>query len=116
MNRLVQFIAVLNLSTLTLLPDFAFAQSREVICGDTTYARVRTRNFYVNICGNSSHPTQYVGTSKSGQAIVLPLSSYRNGRFVAANGNTRYILTRESLTVTQGGRRIMNERVTQWLN
>jgi hypothetical protein len=62
-----------------LLPQLALAQSREVVCGNTTYARVKTRNFYVNICGNSSRPTQYVGTSNGGQAIVLPLSSSSGG-------------------------------------
>jgi hypothetical protein len=106
-NKITRSIAILGSIASILLP---------VVCGNTTYARVRTRNFYVNICGNSSHPTQYVGTSKGGQAIVLPLSSRANGRFVAVNGNVRYILTPSSLTVTQGGRTIVNERVTQWLN
>jgi hypothetical protein len=115
-NKITRSIAILGSIASILLPQLTFAQSREVVCGNTTYARVRTRNFYVNICGNSSHPTQYVGTSKGGQAIVLPLSSRANGRFVAVNGNVRYILTPSSLTVTQGGRTIVNERVTQWLN
>jgi hypothetical protein len=97
-----------------LLPQLALAQSREVTCGNTTYARVKTRNFYVNICGNSSRPTQYVGTSNGGQAIVLPLTSYAGERYVAVNGNVRYVLTPSMLIVTQGGRTIVKERVTSW--
>jgi hypothetical protein len=116
MNKLTRSIVLVGSIAALLSPQIALSQSREVVCGNTTYARVRTRNFYVNICGNPSFPTQYVGTSKGGQAIVLPLSSRANGRFVANNGNVRYILTPSFLTVTQGGRTIVKERVTQWLN
>jgi hypothetical protein len=97
-----------------VMPQLTLAQSREVVCGNTTYARVRTRNFYVNICGNSSHPTQYVGTSKGGQAIVLPLASDGDGRYVAVNGSVRYVLTNKFLTVTRNGRIIVREKVTSW--
>jgi hypothetical protein len=115
-NKFTRSIVIFSSIAALLSPQLAFAQSREVTCGNTTYARVRTRNFYINICGNPSYPTQYVGTSKGGQAIVLPLSSRANGRFVATNGNVRYVLTPSSLTVTQGGRTIVKEKVTEWLN
>jgi hypothetical protein len=99
--------------------DIGDARSQEVICNPVasrTYRRVKTRNFYVNICGDSSRPTQYVGTSNGGQAIVLPLSSYSNGRYVAVNGNVRYVLTSSFLTVTKGSRVIVKEKVTSWGN
>jgi hypothetical protein len=99
--------------------DIGTARGQEVICNPVaskTYKRVKTRNFYVNICGDSSRPTQYVGTSNGGQAIVLPLSSYSNGRYVAVNGNVRYVLTSSFLTVTKGSRVIVKEKVTSWGN
>jgi hypothetical protein len=99
--------------------DIGTARGQEVICNPVaskTYKRVKTRNFYVNICGDSSRPTQYVGTSNRGQAIVLPLSSYSNGRYVAVNGNVRYVLTSSFLTVTKGSRVIVKEKVTSWDN
>jgi hypothetical protein len=113
MNKFTRSIIILGSIASVLLPQLAFSQSREVTCGNTTYARIRTQNFYVNICGNA-RPTQYVGTSKGGQAIVLPLSSSARGKFVAVNGNVRYTLTPSFLTVTQGGKTIVKERVTEW--
>jgi hypothetical protein len=113
-NKFTRSIILGSAIASSLLPQLVFAQSREVICLDVTYARVKTRNFYVNICGNSSRPSQYVGTSNGGQAIVLPLSSYSGGGYVAVNGNVRYILTPSSLIVTQGGRTIVKERVVSW--
>jgi hypothetical protein len=114
LKQVARSIVISSAIAFSLLPQLAFAQSREVVCGNTTYARVKTRNFYVNICGDSSRPTQYVGTSNGGQAIVLPLSSSSRGRYVAVNGNVRYILTPSMLIVTQGGRTIVKERVTSW--
>jgi hypothetical protein len=114
LNQVARSIVISSAIASSLLPQLAFAQSREVVCLGTTYARVKTRNFYVNICGNSSRPTQYVGTSNGGQAIVLPLSSNSRERYVAVNGNIRYVLTPSSLIVTKSGRTIVNERVVSW--
>jgi hypothetical protein len=111
--------AIITVIGSVLFLDTGSARSQEVICNPVaskTYKRVKTRSFYVNICGDSSRPTQYVGTSNGGQAIVLPLSSYNNSRYVAVNGNVRYVLTSSFLTVTQGGRVIVKERVTSWSN
>jgi hypothetical protein len=114
LNKFTQTTVMISAIAVALLPQLALAQSREVVCGNTTYARVKTRNLYVNICGNSSRPTQYVGTSNGGQAIVIPLSSSSGGRYVAVNGNVRYVLTPSMLIVTQGGRTIVKERVVSW--
>jgi hypothetical protein len=113
MNLFLRIICGCMLASF-MLPQPTMAQSREVVCGNTTYARVGIRNFYANICGNASHPTQYVGTSKGGQAIVLPLSSYSDGGYVAVNGNVRYVLTNSYLTVAQNGRTIVREKITSW--
>jgi hypothetical protein len=118
MNYL-KLAAIITVIGSVVFLDTGSARSQEVICNPVaskTYKRVKTRSFYVNICGDSSRPTQYVGTSNGGQAIVLPLSSYNNSRYVAVNGNVRYVLTSSFLTVTQGGRVIVKERVTSWSN
>jgi len=94
----------------------ALYQSTEVICGNgsTTYARAETKGYYVNICGDASGPNSYLGAGKSGQAIVLPLQNYSPGKYVAASGNIRYILTSNYLTVTQSGRTILKQKVIYW--
>lgn len=94
----------------------ALYQSTEVICGNgsTTYARAETKGYYVNICGDASGPNSYLGAGKSGQAIVLPLQNYSPGKYVAASGNIRYILTSNYLTVTQSGRTIFKQKVIYW--
>jgi hypothetical protein len=91
-------------------------QSTEVTCGQglTTFARAETKGYYVNICGDASGPNRYLGAGKSGQAIVLPLQSYSPGKYVAASGNIRYILTSDHLTVTQNGRTILKQRIINW--
>ena len=88
-------------------------QSTEVICGNgsTTFARIETKGYYVNICDNSNGPNTYLGAGKSGQAIVLPLQSYSTDKFIAVSGNVRYIVTPSYLTVTQSGRTILKQRV-----
>jgi hypothetical protein len=94
----------------------ALYQNTEVICGGggITYARAETKGYYVNICGDASGPNRYLGAGKSGQAIVLPLQSYSPGRYVAASGNIRYILTSDYLTVTQSGRTLLKQRIINW--
>ena len=94
----------------------AVYQNREVICGNgsTTYARAETKGYYVNICGDSNGPDRYLGAGKSGQAIILPLQSHNSGKYIAASGNIRYILTSSYLVVTQGGRTILKQRVISW--
>jgi hypothetical protein len=111
-------LAATNVNQQSISPytKLALDQSREVICGNgsTTYARAETKKYYVNICGNSSEPNLYLGAGKSGQAIVLPLKSHSNGKYVATSGTIRYTLTSSYLTVTQNGRTILKERVISW--
>lgn len=98
--------------------DFRLAlnQNREVICGSgsTTYVKAETKRYHVNICGDSNSPKLYVGSSKTGQAIVLPLKSYSSGQYVATSGNIKYTLNSRYLTVTQNGRIIRREAVLSW--
>jgi hypothetical protein len=105
-----------NQQSISSNAKLALDQSREVICGNgsTTYARAETKKYYVNICGNSSEPNLYLGAGKSGQAIVLPLKSHSNGKYVATSGAIRYTLTSSYLTVTQNGRTLLKERVISW--
>jgi hypothetical protein len=96
------------------LSNSVLSDNREVVCGNTTYARAETKSFHVNICGNSSRPTQYVGSGKGGQALILPLKSYGSGTYVAVSGTIRYVLTSSYLKVTQNGRTIVNQKVISW--
>jgi hypothetical protein len=105
-----------SLNATNNLPILALSQSTEVICGkgSTTYARAETKGYYVNICGDSGGPNRYLGASKSGQVIVLPLQSYSDDKYTAASGNIRYIVTPNYLTVTQRGRTILKQKVIDW--
>jgi hypothetical protein len=94
--------------------NLALSGGTEVICLDKTYARAETKNFYVNICGNSSRPTRYMGSGKGGQVLILPLKSYGSGQYVAVSGTIRYVLTSSYLKVTQNGRTIVNQKVISW--
>lgn len=110
-NATTKILPLVNSKT-----KLALYQSNEVTCGQnlTTYARAETKGYYVNICGNASGPDRYLGSGKSGQAIVLPLQSYSSGKYTAASGNIRYILTSNYLTVTQSGRTILKQRIISW--
>jgi hypothetical protein len=94
----------------------ALNQNREVICGSgsTTYVRAETKRFHVNICGDSNSPKLYVGSSKTGQAIVLPLKSYSSGQYIATSGDIKYSLNSRYLTVTRNGKIIRREAVLSW--
>jgi hypothetical protein len=98
--------------------DFRLAlnQNREVICGSgsITYVKAETKRYHVNICGDSNSPKLYVGSSKTGQAIVLPLKSYSSGQYVATSGDIKYTLNSRYLTVTQNRRIIRREAVLSW--
>jgi len=81
--------------------------------GGSLYVTAETKNFLVYICGGDL-PNTYVGLAKNGTTgvITLPLQSYTRDRFVAVNGDTRYTLTRNELTVTRNRRVILRERAT----
>jgi len=88
--------------------------------GQSTFVQAETRSFFVLICGGDA-PYTYVGVAKNGRGnITLPLQSYNPSggpeasRFVALNRNTRYVLTRKDLTVTQGRRTLVKEKITRW--
>jgi hypothetical protein len=103
---------------ITSFSDFRLAlnQNREVICGSgsTTYVRAETTRYHINICGDSNSPKLYVGSSKTGQAIVLPLKSYSSGQYIATSGDIKYTLNSRYLTVTQSGRIIRREAILSW--
>lgn len=76
--------------------------------------KAETRNFELYICGGN-RPVHYIGRAKDGgNSITLPLSSQSPSKFVAKNANVRYTLTREFLTVTEDGRTILKEGVSNW--
>jgi hypothetical protein len=105
-----------NESTIQTVRRLALHQRREVVCGNgsTTYARAETKDYYVNICGDSNGPNLYVGAGKTGQAIVLPLKSHGSGKYIAVSGTIRYTLTSSYLTVTNRGKTILKQKVISW--
>jgi hypothetical protein len=86
--------------------------------GGDFYPRVwaETRDFLVNICyyAEGGLATYYGRAKRGGASISVPVESERGGRYVAANGDTRYILTRNELIVTQRGRTILRQRVLRF--
>ncbi|MFH7031097.1 MAG: hypothetical protein ACHBN1_38605 [Heteroscytonema crispum UTEX LB 1556] len=85
-----------------------------------------TPNFHIEICGSKDKPLSYYGIEKSSHnsrhEIVLDLQSYRfnnkvvsqNERFIAVNGDTQYVLTRKFLTVKQGNKILLKEKVISY--
>ena len=59
-------------------------------------------------------PTYYGRSKKTGSNISLPVQSESNGRYVAVNGNVRYILTPSELIVTEGGKVILRQSVLRF--
>lgn len=87
-------------------------------CPRNTYMlrSAETRNYYVWICATEGGSLYYVAQGKNPNrgGISLRIRSYSGERYVATNGNTRYIVTPSRLVVTQGSRTILSERVFQW--
>lgn len=79
------------------------------------FVHAETKNFDVYICGGDL-PHTYVGIAKNGNGrITLPLEDTKdNYTFVAVNGDYRYVLTRNWLTVTRNGRTIVREKA-RWI-
>lgn len=75
-----------------------------------------TRNYYLWICATEGGTLYYVAHGKNPNrgGISLRIRSYSGERYVANNGNTRYIVTPSRLVVTQGSRTILSERILQW--
>jgi hypothetical protein len=81
---------------------------------ESTFVTAETANYVITICGGDL-PGTYIGESKNGSGrIRLPLQSYGRDRFVAVNGDTRYVLTPNELRVTQNGRIILRETIRNW--
>lgn len=81
---------------------------------ESTFVTAETASYVISICGGDL-PGTYIGESKNGSGrIRLPLQRYERDRFVAVNGDTRYILTRNELRVTQNGQTILRETVRNW--
>lgn len=87
--------------------------------GSNTFAQAETKSFFIYICG-SENPSSYVSvTRKSNRLINLPLHKWnQNGvkanRYVATNGNIRFVLTDKILKVSRNGRNIVKEQVLRW--
>ncbi|MBD2091212.1 hypothetical protein H6F67_15260 [Microcoleus sp. FACHB-1515] len=88
---------------------------------ESMFVAAETRDYWVNICGGDL-PNTYVGVNKrNGNAIRVPLRDYDRDSFEAVNGDTIYILARNTtrgsvLTVTQmpGYREILRQAVIRW--
>jgi hypothetical protein len=98
--------------TLLLAQNSTYCQD-----GESTFISAETVGFWINICGGDL-PHTYVGVSKNdGQSIRIPGEYYKNEEFegfIAINGDVRYTLTHDSLTVTQNGETLVYQKVTRW--
>ncbi|MGB3638667.1 MAG: hypothetical protein WBA39_13995 [Rivularia sp. (in: cyanobacteria)] len=87
--------------------------------GNNTFARAETKNFFIYICG-SENPSSYVSvTRKSNRIVNLPLTlgnqnDAKANRYIATNGNIRFVLTNKVLRVSRGGRNVVKEKVLKW--
>lgn len=87
--------------------------------GKTTFARAKTKNFFIYICGNEN-PSSYLSvTRKSNRIVNLPLTKFdQNGakanRYIATNGNISFVLTNKVLRVSRSGRNVVKEKVLKW--
>lgn len=88
---------------------------------ESMFVSAETQDYWVNICGGDL-PHTYVGVNKrNGNSIRVPLRDYDRDLFEAVNGDTIYILARNTasgsvLTVTQmpGYREILRQPVICW--
>lgn len=87
--------------------------------GENVLIEAVTRSFIVYICGNSK-PGSYVGVTRQGnEKITLPLQELKPGavqtqEYVAVNGKTRFLLTRDNLEIAEGDLVIIKEKVLRW--
>ena len=87
--------------------------------GNNTFAQAETKNFFIYICGNKN-PSSYVSvTRKSNQIVNLPLTlenqnDVKANRYIATNGNIRFVLTNKVLRVSRGGQNVVKEKVLKW--
>jgi hypothetical protein len=119
-NMLINACRIANDST--MIPR----QTNEVKCKKSTGASAETKNYYVNICGDSTkeNPLTFVLTEKKGKTIMLPVN--KNQLFIATNGSFEYILKVNSpkepnpcecggeivnLTIKKAGKVIISDRV-----
>jgi uncharacterized membrane protein YsdA (DUF1294 family) len=82
---------------------------REFVAGESD-------NFSIHICGKNS-PSQYIGVDKvNGKSIQLSLNNFTDSKYIAKNGDITYVVTRNSLTITQKGTVLQTEplRVSLW--
>jgi hypothetical protein len=100
--------------------------SEETACMEYSggFVLAKTQKYYIEICGSKTQPLSYyisgnrVGDSKRAE-MVLDLQSYtfdrqtpsNNEKFIAVKGDTKYILTRTSVTVKRKNRVIFTEKV-----
>jgi hypothetical protein len=95
-----------------------FCVSQKII---TIFAE--TKDFWLNICGNSA-PDTYIGVSKKdGKSIRLPLSYVDRQEadyYEVKNGDYTYYLFRTTkgdfLRVYQGNKQILLQQVIRWQN
>jgi hypothetical protein len=85
--------------------------------GETLLNEALTRSFIVYICGNNS-PLNYIAIARgSNRRIIVPLSNSKSqaeNKYVAVQGDTSYVLTRNVLRVSQNGQIVVKEKVLRW--
>lgn len=88
--------------------------------GENVLIEAVTKSFIVYICGNDK-PGSYVGVARIGnEKVTIPLQNLKpDGAFLQQNylavkGNTRFILTRETLEIMVGDATVVKEKVIRW--
>lgn len=88
--------------------------------GENVLIEAVTKSFIVYICGNDK-PGSYVGVARMGnEKVTLPLQNLKpdgatqKQNYVAVNGDTRFLLTRESLEIVVGDKIVVREKVLRW--
>jgi LCCL domain len=83
---------------------------------DRAFVIAETRNFFVSICGKNK-PSYYIGTAKdTGSSIRLSVSSSSAKKYTIKNRGVAYVLTPQSLTITQNGKVLQQDPIisSQW--
>lgn len=88
--------------------------------GENVLIEAVTQSFIVYICGNDK-PGSYVSVARIGnEKVTLPLQNLKpdganhEQNYVAVDGSTRFLLTRESLEIMVGDKTIFTEKVLAW--
>jgi hypothetical protein len=93
------------------IPQSGGCPSRQI-----QFFQAETQNYIVYICGETAkYPDTYTGVAKNGrEKITLPLLRAQPNFFAAVNDNITYTLNSNYLTIFQGEKPILQQRVQRY--